>query len=197
MRRLDLVVGPNGSGKTTFVEQRLAPLLPGSVFVNADVIAKQRWPDSPEEHSYEAAQIAATIRDTLIDQGESFIAETVFSHPSKLDLIDRAHRAGYVVVLHVVLVPVELSVARVAERVVEGGHRVPEEKIRSRFERVWPLVADAIDRADHATVYDNTAADVTRISARFVDGDPVGEVAWPSWAPAALTGAPTAPTAQT
>ena len=141
MRRLDLVVGPNGSGKTTFVEQRLAPLLPGSVFVNADVIAKQRWPDSPEEHSYEAAQIAATIRDALIDQGESFIAETVFSHPSKLDLIDRAHRAGYVVVLHVVLVPVELSVARVAERVVEGGHRVPEEKIRSRFERVWPLVA--------------------------------------------------------
>jgi len=197
VRRLDLVVGPNGSGKTTFVEQRLAPLLPGSVFVNADVIAKQRWPDSPEEHSYEAAQIASTIRDTLIDQGESFIAETVFSHPSKLDLIDRAHRAGYVVVLHVVLVPVELSVARVAERVVEGGHRVPEEKIRSRFQRVWPLVADAIERADHATVYDNTAADVTRIAARFVDGDPVGEVAWPSWAPTALTGAPTAPTAQT
>ncbi|MBM7460847.1 zeta toxin family protein [Rhodococcus coprophilus] len=191
MRRLDLVVGPNGSGKSTFVEQRLAPLLPGSVFVNADVIAKQRWPDSPEEHSYEAAQIAATIRDLLIDQGESFIAETVFSHPSKLDLIDRAQRAGYVVVLHVVLVPVELSVARVAERVVEGGHRVPEEKIRSRFDRLWPLVADAIGRADHATVYDNTAADVTRIAARFVDGDAVGEVAWPAWTPAALTGAPT------
>lgn len=186
MRRLDLIVGPNGAGKSTFVEQRLAPLLPGSVFVNADVIAKDRWPDSAEAHSYEAAQIAATIRDALIGQGESFIAETVFSHPSKLELIDRARHAGYVVVLHVVLVPVELSIARVAERVVEGGHSVPEEKIRERFKRLWPLVVDAIGRVDHATVYDNTAADVTRIVARFVDGDAVGEIAWPAWTPGEL-----------
>ncbi|MGW0041973.1 zeta toxin family protein [Rhodococcus sp. NPDC003348] len=187
MRRLDLVVGPNGAGKSTFVEQRLAPLLPGSVFVNADVIAQDRWPDSAEEHSYEAARIAATIRDALIEQGESFIAETVFSHPSKLELIDRARRAGYVVVLHVVLVPVELSVARVAERVVEGGHRVPEEKIRDRFGRLWSLVVEAIGRVDHASVYDNTAADVTRIVARFVDGEAVGEISWPVWTPPELT----------
>lgn len=191
MNRLDLVVGSNGAGKSTFIELTLAPLLPGSAVVNADEIARHRWPDSPSEHSYDAARIAARTRAQLIELGESFIAETVFSHPSKLDLIDRAQRAGYVVVLHVVLVPVELSVARVAERVVEGGHRVPEDKIRSRFDRLWPLVADAIGRVDHATVYDNTAVDVTRIAARFVDGDPVGEVAWPTWAPATLTGAPT------
>lgn len=188
MRRLDLVVGPNGAGKTTFVDLRLAPLLPGAPFVNADVIARDRWPDSPEEHSYEAARIAATIRDTLIEQGESFIAETVFSHPSKLDLIDRARRAGYVVILHVVLVPVEISVARVAERVLEGGHRVPEDKIRERFDRLWPLVSEAISRVDHATVYDNTAPDVTRIVARYADGDKVGATAWPGWAPADLIG---------
>lgn len=187
MKRLDLVVGPNGAGKSTFVEQRLAPLLPGSVFVNADVIAKERWPDAAEAHSYDAAQIASTIRDALVAQGESFIAETVFSHPSKLELIDRAHQAGYVVVLHVVLVPVELSVARVAERVVEGGHAVPESKIRERFARLWSLVVDAIARADHTTVYDNSAADVTRIVARFVDGDTVGESTWPAWSPAELT----------
>ncbi|WP_070379544.1 zeta toxin family protein [Rhodococcus sp. WMMA185] len=186
MRRLDLVVGPNGAGKSAFVEQRLAPLLPASVLVNADVIAKDRWPDATEEHSYEAARIAATIRDALIEQGESFIAETVFSHPSKLELIDRARQAGYVVVLHVVLVPVELAVARVAERVLEGGHSVPEEKIRERFKRLWALVVDAIDRVDHATVYDNTAADVTRIVARFVDGDAVGEITWPTWTPEEL-----------
>lgn len=183
MRRLDLVVGPNGAGKSRFIEQRLAPLLPSSLFVNADVIAKSRWPEAAEEHSYEAAKIAATIRETLIEQGESFIAETVFSHPSKLALIDHAHECGYVVVLHVVLVPVDLSVARVAERVVEGGHSVPEDKIRQRFERLWPLVADAIGRSDHATVYDNSAPDVTRIVARFVEGDPVGEATWPTWAP--------------
>lgn len=188
MKRLDLVVGPNGAGKTTFIAQHLAPLLPGSDFVNADVIAKERWPDSAEKHSYEAARIADVLRNTLIEHGESFIAETVFSHPSKLDLVDRALRADYVVVLHVILVPVELSVARVAERVVEGGHRVPEDKIRERFERVWPLVVDAIGRVHHATVYDNTRPDATRIVARFVDGDPVGDIAWPAWSPSTLTG---------
>ncbi|NIL74632.1 zeta toxin family protein [Rhodococcus kyotonensis] len=186
MRRLDLVVGPNGSGKTTFVEQRLAPLLPGSAFVNADVIARERWPDAPEAHSYEAARIASSIRDGLVSQGESFIAETVFSHPSKLDFLDKAGRAGYVVVLHVVMVPVELSVARVAVRVTEGGHDVPEDKIRERFDRLWPLVAEAIRRSHHATVYDNSAPDVTRIAARFVEGDPVGDTTWPTWAPAEL-----------
>lgn len=187
MRRLDLVVGPNGAGKTTFVEQRLYPLLTGSVFVNADVIAKERWPDAAEAHSYEAAKIAAHLRDSLIAQGQSLIAETVFSHPSKLDLVDNARRAGYVTVLHVIMVPVELSIARVAVRVAEGGHNVPEEKIRERYDRLWQLVSSAIDRTDHATVYDNSAPDVTRISAKFVDGDTVGESSWPAWAPDELT----------
>jgi predicted ABC-type ATPase len=49
--RLDLVVGPNGAGKSTFVRLTLAPVLPRSSFVNADLIAQQRWPDDPETHS--------------------------------------------------------------------------------------------------------------------------------------------------
>jgi predicted ABC-type ATPase len=57
MKRLDLVVGPNGAGKSTFVELTLAPLLPGSAFVNADEIAKQRWPDDPASHAYQAARV--------------------------------------------------------------------------------------------------------------------------------------------
>ena len=52
MRRLDLVVGSNGAGKSTFIELTLAPLLPSSSFVNADEIAKRRWPEEPAEHSY-------------------------------------------------------------------------------------------------------------------------------------------------
>ena len=117
MKRLDLVVGPNGAGKSTFVELTLAPLLPGSVFVNADEIAKQRWPDDPASHAYEAARVAAETRAKLIELGRSFIAETVFSHPSKLELIDAAHAAGYTVVLHVVLIPEDLAVERVRHRV--------------------------------------------------------------------------------
>ena len=91
-----------------------APLLPGSVFVNAEEIAKQRWPAEPSSaHAYDAAQIAADTRSKLIEVGRPFIAETVFSHPSKLDLVREAHDANHIVVLHVLLVPEDLAVQRV------------------------------------------------------------------------------------
>ena len=183
MNRLDLVVGPNGAGKSTFVELTLATLLPGSAFVNADEIAKQRWPDNPAAHAYEAAQIAADTRAKLIELGRPFIAETVFSHPSKLGLIDTAHAAGYTVVVHVLLIPEELAVQRVRYRVRAGGHTVPEKKIRERYRRLWTLVVDAIARADTATVYDNSGRKGPRIVAQMSSGFVVGSPSWPVWAP--------------
>ena len=188
MNRLDLVAGPNGAGKSTFVERQLAKLLPGSVFVNADEIAKQRWPDDPSAHAYEAALLAAETRTKLIELGRPFIAETVFSHPSKLELVDTAHAAGYTVVLHVLLIPEELAVQRVAYRVQAGGHPVAESKIRDRYQRLWTLVADAIRRCDQATVYDNSAIKGPRIVAQMTDGFIVGSPGWPDWTPLALAG---------
>lgn len=186
MKRLDLVVGSNGAGKSTFIELTLAPLLPGSPVVNADEIAKHRWPDSPLEHAYDAARIAAETRAKLIELGESFIAETVFSHPSKLDLIAAAQATGYTVVLHVVLVPEELAVQRVRHRVRAGGHQVPEDKIRQRYQRLWDLVAIAAAHADTTTCYDNSARRGPRIVARLHAGFALGTPTWPAWAPAAL-----------
>ena len=134
MSRLDLVAGPNGAGKSTFVAHILAEQQPGSLFVNPDVIARQRWPDDPESHSYEAAQVAEATRTALIERGEQFIAETVFSRPSKLALVDQAQAAGYFVALHVLMLPEDVAVARVAGRVERGGHSVPESKIRERYQ---------------------------------------------------------------
>ena len=187
MNRLDLVAGPNGAGKSTFVELTLAPLLPGSLFVNADEIAKQRWPQNPSAHAYQAALIAARTRQRLIELGRSFIAETVFSHPSKLELIDTAHAAGYTVVAHVLLIPEQLAVRRVAYRVQAGGHPVPENKIRERYHRLWALVADAITRCEQATVYDNSGINGPRIVAQMTQGFIVGSPTWPHWTPAPLT----------
>ena len=187
MKRLDLVVGCNGAGKSTFIELTLAPLLPGSPVVNADEIARHRWPGAAPEHAYDAARIAADTRTKLIELGESFIAETVFSHPSKLDLIEAAHVAGYTVVLHVVLIPEELAVERVRHRVKAGGHHVPEDKIRQRYQRLWPLVATAATRADAGTFYDNSARRGPRIVARLNAGFETGSPAWPDWTPFALT----------
>ncbi len=187
MNRLDLVVGPDGAGKSTFVELTLAPLMPKSVFVNADEIAKQRWPDDPRTHSYDAALVAADTRARLIELGSSFIAETVFSHPSKLELIDKAQAANYVVVLHVLMIPEELAVERVRHRVSAGGHGVPEDKIRQRYQRLWALVAAAISRCDSATVYDNSATKGPRIVAQMSGGHVIGTPDWPTWTPQQLS----------
>ena len=187
MNRLDLVVGPNGAGKSTFVEFTLAPLLPGGVLVNADEIASARWPQDPSGHAYQAAQVAADTRARLIELGRSFIAETVFSHPSKLALIDTAHAADYTVVLHVLLVPEELAVQRVRHRVAAGGHDVPENKIRERYQRLWTLVAEAASRSDSATVYANSGLKGPAIVAQISGGSMIGASVWPAGTPRELS----------
>jgi predicted ABC-type ATPase len=180
---LHLLGGPNGSGKSTFVDRVLTPVthLP---FVNADLIAAERWPDRPIAHAYDAARAAAAERQRFLTNRASFIAETVFSHPSKVDLVTQAIGLGYVVHLHVMLVPVELSVSRVAERVRRGGHEVPEAKIRERYERLWPLVAEARATADRTSFYDNSGARTPfRVVATYERGREVGTPQWPRWAP--------------
>jgi predicted ABC-type ATPase len=181
------VVGPNGAGKSTFVELVLAPRRTQVTVVNADVIAAARWPDDPAGHAYDAARVAADTRDALITARVPFIAETVFSHPSKLDLIARAQAGGYTVGLHVLLVPEHEAVQRVAHRAAAGGHDVPEEKIRGRYARLWPLVAEAIARADLTHVFDYSRYDGPDELAMLAGGVPVGPCRWPDWAPVELT----------
>lgn len=183
---LHLLAGPNGAGKTTFVERILAPVT-GLPFVNADVIAAQTWPGAEVEHAHEASRAAARRRRELVGERVSFISETVFSHPSKVELVRQATACGYLVRLHVVLVPVDLSVARVAERVGRGGHDVPEAKIRARHARLWTWVAQAREDADRTVFYDNSvAARPFREVARYAEGRPLGRPAWPRWTPAEL-----------
>ncbi|MBY6540083.1 zeta toxin family protein [Rhodococcus sp. BP-349] len=183
---LHLLAGPNGAGKSTFFARVLAPVthLP---FVNADEIATETWPGDEQAHAYDASRLAAEQRVALLAQAASFVTETVFSHPSKLDLIETANEAGYLVTLHIVAIPVDLAVARVVNRVEIGGHSVPEAKVRERYVRLWPLVRSAIDVVENARVYDNTnASNPFRVIARYDHGRLVGDPSWPSWAPAAL-----------
>ena len=184
---LHLIAGPNGAGKTTLATRVIAPVthLP---FINADVIAAQRWPEAQAEHAYEASQVAADQRQELILARASFITETVFSHPSKLALIRDAQDEGYLVLLHVVLVPEGLSVARVGDRVRRGGHTVPEDKIRERYRRLWALVVQARALAERAYIYDNSRATTPlRLVASDERGELVGATDWPTWTPHALT----------
>lgn len=183
---LHLVVGPNGAGKTTLVRHVIAPVthLP---FVNADELAARHWPGSELEHGHEASRLARRAREQLLSNRRSFIAETVFSHPSKLDLVREARSSGYRLTLHVVVIPEVLAVARVRERVLNSGHDVPEEKVRARFHRLWPLVVEAIGIADECFVYDNSSAkNAHRVMATFMMGRLIGSANWAAWTPAQL-----------
>ena len=183
---LHLLVGPNGAGKSTLAGQ-LQAAMPGLEFVNADVIARDRWGDEELTHAYEAAALASARREELLRERRSFIAETVFSHPSKLDLLRDAAAAGYIVTLHVVVIPEDLAVARVASRVEVGGHDVPEDKIRDRHRRLWAFVVDAIGLAHESIVYDNSrAVRPLRIVARCDAGIATTSPQWPSWFPDVL-----------
>jgi predicted ABC-type ATPase len=153
---LVLLAGPNGAGKSTLFKQRVAPTLKAP-FINADVIQRDELKDVRVEAAYDAARIASERRDDHLTRGVSFATETVFSHPSKLALIEDAKARGFrVMVFHVGVADAALSVARVAGRVEEGGHAVPEEKIRARYARGGALIRQAVLLANVGHVFDNS-----------------------------------------
>lgn len=157
-QQLWILAGGNGSGKSTFYRLFLAPR--GLPFVNADLIAKQLFPHAPEEHSYSAAKLAEQQRNLLLEDGASFCYETVFSHASKIDFLGQAKARGYEIILVFIhLNNTELNQARISQRVSEGGHNVPDDKVISRIPRTLDNIRAAIDLCDQVWLLDNSSID--------------------------------------
>ncbi len=157
-KQLWILAGGNGSGKSTFYRTRLEAL--GLPFINADILAKQLYPHQPEQHSYEAARIAETMRSELLQEGRSFCFETVFSHPSKIDFVAQAKSMGYEIILVFVhLDNISLNQARVSQRVSEGGHHVPEEKVSSRIPKVLQNIQQTLPLCNQCYLLDNSRLD--------------------------------------
>lgn len=158
-----LLAGPNGAGKSTLYRAALEQgLLPATAeFVNADVYeaAHLQHVADARERSEQARQWTDGRRRHCLSAGLSFVSETVFSHTSKLDLMRQARAAGFAVVLLVVCVndPRQL-LQRVAQRVAEGGHAVPEDRILARYPRTLRHLREAIPLADMALMYDTSGA---------------------------------------
>lgn len=158
LKQLWVLAGGNGAGKSTFYNLYLKKY--GVKFVNADLIAKEIDPDNPENLSYQAATVAAKIREDLLSQGISFCFETVFSHESKIDFIANAKARGYQVILvYIHLIDSSLNEARVIQRVSEGGHSVPSEKIHNRIPRTMKHIKAALPLVDEARFLDNSSKD--------------------------------------
>ncbi|MGB6223677.1 zeta toxin family protein [Haloferula sp.] len=145
------VTGPNGAGKTTFYHSHLKPA--GLRFINADVLALEL-----EMESYVAARVAGSLRSALVEQGESFVFETVFSDPvgDKLAFLKDAASRGYTVILCFIGISgPEVSEQRVAMRVSQGGHDVPSDKLITRFPRTLANLQSAIRELPHVWIFDN------------------------------------------
>lgn len=185
-----LLAGPNGAGKSTLYRALvLAGTIPATAeFVNADLheAAHLQHITDPEQRSEHARQWADARRAALLRAGRSFVSETVFSHESKLALIKGAQSAGFFVMLLVVaLDQPERLLERVAQRVLEGGHPVPPERILARYPRTLAHLTQAVRLADVAILYDS--ADVspgTHTAVATCKGDWTQELVqpMPEWA---------------
>jgi predicted ABC-type ATPase len=155
-----VLAGPNGAGKSTFHDVYLRGL--GLPLVNADLIARDLDVADAADRARQAADIAEAERRLLIAQGESFCMETVLSDPvgAKLGLLRDAQREGYEIILVFVgLESPELSLARVMQRVAQGGHDVPDDRLLARFPRVLANLKAAVAFVDRALLLDNSDAD--------------------------------------
>ncbi|HEX2890103.1 AAA family ATPase [Vineibacter terrae] len=156
-----VLAGPNGAGKSTFHDLHVRPL--GLPFVNADLIAGDLDTPDAAQRARQAAAQADAERQLLVTRGDAFCMETVFSDPvgAKLDFLRDAQRAGYeVILIFIGLQSAALSLARVVQRVAQGGHDVPEARLAARYPRTLANLQAAIGFVDIALLLDNSDVDL-------------------------------------
>jgi len=150
-KKIIIIAGPNGAGKTTFARSFLPEEAKCLRFINADLIAAGISPFAPETAAFKAGRLMLNEIADCVRKGESFAFETTLAGLGYLAHISRWRAQGYHVSIFFLSLPdAEAAVARVAERVRQGGHHIPEAVIRRRFtaglqnlERVYKPAVDA------------------------------------------------------
>ncbi len=131
-----IIAGPNGSGKTTFAKMFLPEYVNCPNFVNADLIAQGLAPFEPRSAALKAGRLVLEQINDFAGRGVDFAFETTLSGKSYVNLFRELKAKGYTLHLFFLWVSSpELAIARIKERVREGGHNIPEEDIRRRFIR--------------------------------------------------------------
>ena len=157
-RRILIVAGANGAGKTAFATEFLPNEADCPIFINADLIAAGLSPFRPDLTALRAGRLMLSMIRDYVRRGESFAFETTLSGRSYARLIPHWREQGYSVVLFFLrLSRPEIAIARVKQRVAEGGHDVPEPVIRRRFHaglRNFEHIYKGL--VDEWVVYDNS-----------------------------------------
>jgi predicted ABC-type ATPase len=134
--RLFIIAGPNGAGKTTFAGRFLPHYAHCREFINADLIAGELSPFDPTAAAFRAGRLMLEQIHALSRHRRDFSFETTLSGRSYLPLLRRLRADGYSIRLFFLWIPdVKLALARVADRVRQGGHDVPEAVVRRRFSK--------------------------------------------------------------
>lgn len=171
---LIVIAGPNGSGKTTITSKILHhDWMEDSVYINPDIIAQEKFGDWNSKLAVmRSIYYCEYLREKCLSQSKSLIFETVLSKDDKVDYIKRAKDAGFFIRLFFVSTSSPtINAARIAKRVLEGGHDVPIPKIISRYYKSIANCQIASQYADRTYVYDNSVDNAeARLLFRFVDG---------------------------
>jgi predicted ABC-type ATPase len=153
-----VIAGSNGSGKTTFARLFLPDYAKCRNFVNADLIAQGLAPFDPRAASVKAGKLVLGQIADYARRGEDFAFETTLAGRSHVRILRRLKSSGYVLHLFFLWMPdPRLALARIRERVVEGGHDVPAEDVRRRFARgLWNFLHLYGPLMDSWMLFDNS-----------------------------------------
>lgn len=172
-KKLYIISGCNGAGKTTASFNILPELLNCKEFVNADEIARGLSPFQPEKVSIEAGKLMLKRIDELINSNQDFSFETTLSSKSFLNTIERAKSKGYYTTLIFFwLESVELAKFRVLKRVSEGGHNIKPEVIERRYKAgIKNLFNLYSSKVDSLLIYDNSTVESELIAEKEIENN--------------------------
>jgi predicted ABC-type ATPase len=159
-RAKDAIVigGANGAGKTSWATDQLPSTLQLREFVNADEIAQGFFPLDPEGNALAAGRLMIERLRALVQAGESFAFETTCAGRGHARFLETCRAAGYRTTLVFLWLPsVDIALARVAQRVREGGHGIPNDVIVRRYSLGLRNMRQIyLPLADIALIYDNS-----------------------------------------
>ncbi len=156
---LIVIAGPNGSGKTSVTQKFLHhEWSDGIVYINPDQIAQDKFGDwNSDEAVLKSAVYCKELREQCLRDKISFVFETVFSAEDKIEFLIRVKEAGFFIRMFFISTShPSINAARIAKRVMEGGHDVPIPKIISRYTKSIENCETVVPLVDRLYVYDNS-----------------------------------------